>query len=303
VDRRRAEWILFTLMGATALIALILFIHDLAGLSFLNSAGAFSGRVQAIDCAAIGTIVSAAAAIRTFERYETRHSNPKRSRAALVWTLAGSFTALVVCAAALAVSATGATMIAAGYGYGTLIAVIIIRRLGLGPWGIAAIAVPAVGLALTLIASEPGLGKQGPALAFATLSPPGLTSATKRILDDTAWTGTGAGTFAAIVPIYRDIDDPAISTAPTAIAALAIELGRPMLWLIVTMTAGTIIVLLRAALGRGRDSFYSAAGVGCLITLLFLSFMNAGVLGATPATIAAAVLGLAFAQSKSRTVQ
>ena len=32
VDRQRAEWILFTLMGATALIALILLTDDLAGL-------------------------------------------------------------------------------------------------------------------------------------------------------------------------------------------------------------------------------------------------------------------------------
>jgi len=304
VDRRRAEWVLFTLMGATALIAFILLINDLAGLVFPNGARALSERAQAIDCAAIGTIVSVAAAIRTLERYQTRHSNTQRSHAALVWAFAASFTALIACTVALAVGATSATMIAVGYGYGALIAVVIIRRLGLGPWGIAAIAVSAiVGLAVVLIASEPGLGKQDVALAFASPSPPGLTSASQRILDDTAWTGTGAGTFAAIMPIYRDIDEPIVSTAPTAVAALSIELGRPMLWLIMAMLVGTIVVLLRAALRRGRDSFYSAAGAGCLIAILFLSFTNAGVLGSVTAIIAAAVLGLAFAQSKSRTVQ
>ena len=57
VDRQRAEWILFTLMGATALIALILLSDDLVGLTFLSGGGAPSVKAQAIDCAAIGTIV------------------------------------------------------------------------------------------------------------------------------------------------------------------------------------------------------------------------------------------------------
>ena len=35
--------------------------------------------------------------------------------------------------------------------------------------------------------------------------------------------GTGAGTFAAIMPIYRDVDDPATSTAPIAAAMLLIN--------------------------------------------------------------------------------
>ncbi len=303
VDRQRAEWVLFTLMGATALIALILLTHDLAGLTFLNGVGELSERSQAIDSAAIGTIVAAAVGIRTLERYETRHANPLRSDATLVRTFVACGAALLICSVAFAFASTGRAMIAAGYGFGTVIAVAVIRRLGLGPWGVAAIAVPAIGLAVLLIASEPGLRTKGVALAFAAPSPLALISASQRTLDDTAWTGTGAGTFAAIMPIYRDIDDPVISTAPTAVAALSIELGRPMLWLIVAVMVGAIVILLRASLQRGRDSFYPAAGAGCLIALVFLSFMNAGILGTATAIIAAAVLGLAFAQSKSRTVQ
>ncbi len=302
VDRQRAAWILFTLMGATALTALILLADDLVGLAFLNGAGALFERVQAIDCAAIGTILSAAAGIRTVERYEIRRANPERSGAALVWTFAACSAALLVCIVVLAISSTIAATIAAAYGFGALIAIVVIRRLGFGPWGVAAIAVPAIGLAVMLIASEPGLRTKGVVLAFAPSSAP-LTSASQRILDDTTWTGTGAGTFGAIMPIYRDMDDPEISTAPTAAATLSIELGRPMLWLIVAIIVGAIVFLLRASLQRGRDSFYPAAGAGCLITLLFLSFMDAGILGTTTAVIAAAVLGLALAQSKGRTIQ
>ena len=303
VDRQRVEWILFALMGATALIALVLLTHDLAGLAFLSSISALSERSQAVDCTVIGTIVAATAGIRTLERYEARQVDPGRSISGLVWTFAACGAALVICTVALALASTDAAMSPMGYGLGALIAIYVIRRLGLGPWGVAAIVVPAIGLAALLIASEPGLRTKGVALAFANPLPSALTSASQHILDDAAWTGTGAGTFAAIMPIYRGIDDPAISTPPTAVAALSIELGRPMLGLIVVAIVGAIVILLRASLRRGRDFFYPAAGAGCLIALLLLSFMNAGILGTATAIIAAAVLGLAFAQSKSRTVQ
>ena len=105
------------------------------------------------------------------------------------------------------------------------------------------------------------------------------------------------------MPIYRDINEPATSIAPTAAAALSIELGRPMFWLIVVGIAGAAASLLRAALQRGRDSFYPTAGAGCLIALLLLAFVNAGILGTATAVIAAAIFGLALAQTKSRPIQ
>jgi hypothetical protein len=53
--------------------------------------------------------------------------------------------------------------------------------------------------------------------------------------------GTGAGTFAAIMPIYRDVDDPVTSTAPAAAATLSIELCRPTRWLILIEIVGAIV--------------------------------------------------------------
>jgi hypothetical protein len=167
-----------------------------------------------------------------------------------------------------------------------------------------AIAVPAIAIAGFLVLSKPELGTNSITLAFATKAPPSLTSMSQRILDDAPLTGTGAGTFAAIAPIYRDADDQTERfSAPTATSELAIELGRPTLWLIVATMVGAAFVLLRAALRRGRDSFYPAAGGSCLVALMFLCFTNAGVLGSAAAIIVAATLGLAFAQRESRTVQ
>jgi hypothetical protein len=44
-------------------------------------------------------------------------------------------------------------------------------------------------------------------------------------------------------------------------------------------------------------------GGSCLVTLLLLAFVNAGLLATPVSLIAAATLGLAVAQSKSRTVR
>jgi hypothetical protein len=126
----------------------------------------------------------------------------------------------------------------------------------------------------------------------------------ERMLADAPWQGTGAGTYAAITPIYGDGAIEAIAaTAPTAAAAATVELGSPLCWLIVAANVAAIVFLFRAALRRGRDSFYAAAGAGALVALLFLFFINAGSLGSAAATIAAALTGLAFAQSKSRTAR
>jgi hypothetical protein len=295
--------ILFSLMTATALIGLTVTATNLFELPYFNSKTLVFDRTQAIDSVAMGVVIAGAAIIRTLERYETRRASPDRSVAALLRTFVACAAALAICVVVLIVSAPVGTLVATGYGVVALTSIVLIRRLGFGGWGILAIALPAIGIAGFLAASEPRLRTESFTLAFAAEAPPSLTSMSQRILGDAPLRGTGAGTFAAIAPIYRDIDDQAaISTAPTAAAAIAIELGRPMLWLIVATMTGSIFVLLRASLRRGRDSFYPMAGASCLTTLLLLSFMNAEVLGSAAAMIAAATLGLAFAQSKSRTI-
>jgi hypothetical protein len=303
VDRQRAEWVLFSLAGATALIALVVATQDLFGLTFLSPATAPFERAQAIDCVAMGAIISAAAGIRTLERFETRKSSPGRSVPVLLWTLAACSAAFALCLKILIFGSNGGVIIATSYGLVTLGSVFAIRRLALGAWGIAAFAVPTIGAAILIAASAPGLRTNSASLAFAA-SPASLTAVSQRMLDDAPVTGTGAGTFAAIAPIYRDADDLApASAAPAAAATFAIELGWPLLWLIVAAMGAATFVLLRASLRRGRDSFYPAAGGSCLLTLLSLCFVNDGLLGTAAATLFAATVGLAFAQSKSRTVQ
>lgn len=123
------------------------------------------------------------------------------------------------------------------------------------------------------------------------------------MLDDAPFWGVGAGTFGVIAPIYREFGDQFVLTEPpTAAAGIAIELGRPMLWLTLAAIVSAAVILLRASLRRGRNSFYPMAGAACVITLSLLSFMNSGTLGTSAALLFAPTLGLAIAQSKSQTV-
>jgi hypothetical protein len=293
VDRQRAEWILFALTAAVTA----------AGLMMLARPATFA-RGQTIDCIAMGIIIAGAACIRTIERYEARHSSPQRSVRVLLWTFVACSAALAISGVAVTLGATREILIATGCGIFALTCISIIRRFALGAIGTTAIAAPALGAAILLLAYYPAERSMSVTLAFAGASNPSWIALSERVLYDAPLVGTGAGTFAALAPIYRQVDDPPPdSTAATAAATVAIELGEPMLWLITVATGGFIFMLLRASLQRGRDSFYPAMGGSCLITLLLLSLNNAGLLGTASSSIAAAVIGLAIAQSKSRTAK
>ncbi len=298
VDRRRAEWILFALTTATAAIALIVLTYNVAGVALPP----FS-QAQAINCTSVGIIIASAACIRAIERYETRHLGPQQPTSILLWTGAGSTAALVICITASVLGAMFWTIFASLWGLAALVSVWIIHRFALGSWGIIAIAAPALGVAILLAAYHPPQRGDSVPLAFAGPSA-ALKALSRRVLEDAPVVGTGAGTFVALAPIYREIDEPPPgAVAATTAATVAIELGKPMFWLITVAIAVLIFILLRASLRRGRDSFYPAMGGGCLIAIFLLAFANAGLLGIATDLIVAAVLGLAFAQSKGRVAQ
>jgi hypothetical protein len=300
VDRQRAEWILFALTLAVTVVSLIVIAHAL----FLPGPWlAERPRIAALECASLGTIIAATACVRAIERYETRRargqSEPKEGRT--IRTVIACAVALVICAIAFAIDANHEALFATGYGLLTLGYVLIIRRLGLGLLGSAVMVVPAIWIAVVLVSARPTPHDMSLPLAFAAQSSPRLMALSERMLDDAPAVGTGAGTFSALAPMYREIDDPpSDSPPPTAAGAVAIELGKPMLWLIVAAAIGLILVLLRASLLRGRDSFYSAMSGCCLLTLLLMSFASPGLFETAPALLATAALGLGLAQSKSR---
>jgi FtsH-binding integral membrane protein len=106
------------------------------------------------------------------------------------------------------------------------------------------------------------------------------------------------------MPIYRDVDEAIISRSPPNVATkIAVETGRAAVWTVLFIAIVAAAALFRGALRRGRDSFYPAAGAGCVVTTVLLFFTNVGMAQTTTSVLAAAILGLALAQRVSRSIK
>jgi hypothetical protein len=302
IDRRRAEWILFLIAGACAAGAVILIIHDIAGSSFIGAESGATPRSALNALAALGVVGAGGAIDRAVERYETRRARAQMTRARFLQALAACALASAACSFALLYAAPRPIGVAGALGLATLGIVIIIRRLALRRWTAGALFAGVV-----LIGAAVAAGQTGPStnvtLRFTAGEPPPTVSISERMMMDTV-AGTGAGTYPALYPIYAGIDDPAFAaTAPTFAAQIAVELGWPVLGLVVVLALAAIGSLLRGALSRGRDSFHPAVAAGGLVTLTVAAFCDASLLTTSVLVIATAVLGLGIAQSVGRTAQ
>lgn len=303
IDRHRAEAILFALTMAATLIGLLILTTDLGGLSLLSDYDGGSARLAAIDCATLGIILAAAGALHTLERGNLRAQDQGKSAVPFQLAFAACLGAGAICSIAVFLSATRQAYFAATCGIAALAVAIIIRRFHFGPWGYSAIISTALVVAVATVALQPGGRTIDLTVAFAARGPEPLIAATQRVLAETSWVGTGAGTFAAIFPIYRDIDELTITPlSPTGAATIAVEMGRPFLWAVLIATIALIVTLMRGALRRGRDSVYSVAGASCGVVIAVLAFSNAGIFTTPALVIASAIVGVGIAQSKSRSI-
>ena len=302
-DRYRAGWILLALVAAATLIALIVLVAGTGSFTFLSTRYNGPMGIAASDGAALGVMLAAAAALHALEQRNLEPSHQRESAAWSPFTFAGCLGAFAACSLAVLVSATTQIYFAVSCGVAAIAAVIVIRRFHLGPWGYAAIV--SVALVVVIVAVAPRLGTPATniALAFSDRAPEPLIAATQRILTDTGWAGTGAGTFSAILPIYRGIDELSTgSLAPTAAAATAVEMGLIFLLFFLMTAIGLVFALLRGAVHRGRDFIYSTAGASCVVTFMVLAFGNVGVFSTPVLVIIAAVVGISIAQRKGRSV-
>ncbi len=296
VDRARAE-VALTVMCCVSLIAALLFVGAKLGTAawiglreqhIVDAAGAL---------AALGIVLNTAAVDRAFERYETRRATDgsfgRLVRSATLWLLGLSFCAIVVF-----VCASSEVAFAAAAGFISFGMIVAARRLGLRILEASAMVGLGLIIAGTIILTH---GTPTPELTLRFASDPAGVATALRILSDAGWAGNGAGSLHALVPIYAAIDTRALSV-PTA-AIMAIEMGRPAFWVNVVLSAGLFVLLLRGALKRGRDSFFPAAATAGVLLLFFEAFCDASVLNFAVDIVAATGIGLAIAQSESRTAQ
>jgi hypothetical protein len=296
LERQRAERIFLVLIGVAALVAgeLILF-----KFGYLNIAGfEFSAKLAAAQgTCVLGLILSCASAISAYEHYDRRRRNGE-SKVKTAGAITASTVVVVLCSTAIVLNADVVVLFSAVFGVGTMMAIWAIRQLRLRSWGISGIAAVAVLCTTVLLVSSPSIKDADATLALSNQSQASI-AATARMLSDVRWTGIGAGCFSALLPVYRDVDDPTANGAPTTAALIAIELGRPALWVLVILALVAALYFFRAALQRGRDYVYSATGAGSILAILILSFSNSGTIEPAASLLASIIFGLALAQSRS----
>ena len=293
LNKQRAESILFLLTGIAALIAAQLIGYDLGYLR-LPGYESLGARTDAMNVAVIGFILSCATTIRAYEHLDNPRSRKSRMMAKIV--ASASMVPLFVCLSAILISTDPILLLAALFGTGILIGVLAIRRWRLGPLGQTGIAALAAVAVFGFFAVVPANRDADPTLALSTQ---GRISSIERMLSEAKWEGSGAGSFEALLPIYRDTVEVDSLEIPTAATTIAIEMGRPFLWTCIIVALIGASTLFGRALLRGRDHVYSSAGAGCIIALLISLFANNGILGLTSSLMIGLVCGLAFAQSKS----
>jgi hypothetical protein len=291
-DRFRAEVVLTGVLAAIVLISLAFLNHDLVSPRF------FVRREEALDCACLGITLSAACGNLIFERYETRRYKSNQNQKKYLFGALACLVAFSICAGAVAVTRSGSLIFAASSAFLTFCATVVIRRFGLGRFGAVAIGSTAVVIATALVtvaATDPD-----PRFAFVKKDAAAI-EITQRMLGDAPVLGDGAGTFAALVPIYRSSGTGSKEVeAVTAAAQLSIEMGRGALWIAIMTASFVVYVLLRGAASRGRDSFYAAGAGACIVTLMNLAFVNVGLTGHALTLLSGIILGLGLPQSKSR---
>ena len=293
LDKTRAERVLSLLAAVAVLIAIELISFELGYLHLLAYERA-GERASAMNIAVMGAILCCATTFRAYEHLGStrRGKTPPTAFFAGVMSLVG----FLVCLSAVLISAELELLLGTLLGAGILGAVLAIRRWRLGPLGQAGAAALAIMAVLAFFATAPARKDTDPTLASSTQTQASLV---ERMLSDAKWTGSGAGSFAALLPIYREAGGTDAPETASAAAVIATEMGRPFLWACIIVLLVAAAVLFRRALLRGRDYVYAGAGAGCIVALLISAFANDGILVITASLVMGTVGGLALAQSQT----
>ena len=301
IDRLQAERLFFVLGFAVVVLALLSVVHQLGGFAFLGDRGSDSIRAATLTGSVYGVVLFAALAILIVERHLTRRSQHD-FRWQFLMPLAGSIGGFAFCCLATLIAGSEQTIFAAGCGLATVVIIQFVRRIGLDWRAAAAMGCVAIIGAAVIVAT-----KGHPALAdfsmrYATHTTADFISVSDRLVHGVGFAGSGAGTFEAIYRLYAVQDISGATLAPTLAAQIAIELGRPALWIMTMLMVALIFLCARGGFNRGRDFFYSIGGAGVGVASLVLAFCDIGMSNLVISMLLAASLGLALAQSLSRTL-
>lgn len=296
LDRQRAAQLLEALALTTTFVCTYSIWRYIGGMdaSSPNESAltATNGAVPAV----LGLVLCAAMVVRTIDQIR-RVRKPSGFAPAPITKLSLALLAMLTCLVAILVRSSSSIAIAALLGTGLLFTVFAIRKWFYRIWGMAGVLATAAVVFLASLTFVPMKKNTDLTIAVSMQD----HAATERMLQDTGLAGSGAGAYAILLPIHRDMGTMALRERPTAAAAIAIEMGR-------TFLAGLSIVIVLAAatlfsrsLLRGYDYVYAASGAAASVSIAVLALVEDGILDFGASLLAAALYGLAFAQSPPST--
>ena len=247
----------------------------------------------------VGIMLFAASGIMLFEKYERRHG-PRISLSRPLVPIGVTTAGLAICVSTLIAGDTShAIFFVAACGLATIVVIYAVRRMGFGPrTGLAMACVAIIAAAMIIwTKGDQTLGELS--LRYVTAASGPEVTLDKRILDAVGSTGSGAGTFSAISTIYG-AQGPSGFRPATFAAKIAIELGRPALWIIVGLACVQIALFARGAFNRGRDCSYALAGAGVTVAIVLDGFTRAALPNLAISLLVAVTLGLGIGQSIGR---
>lgn len=294
LDRQRAWQLLSVLVSVSAIVSAYSLSRQVMGWFGLPRGDTAVLLVTGAAPSVLGLVLSAAMTARAFE--DRRRAKQPSFRQAT--TLSFALLATFLCLAAILAGEDGPrTAIAALLGVGLVVAAFAIQNWFSGVWGMASVLATAAVLFLATFTLMPVRQNTDLTIALSEYN----AAATERMLQDTGQAGSGAGTYAVLLPIHRDIGAPLSQERPTAAAVTAIEMGRPFLYGLLVVAVLGAAALLRCSLRRGHDYIYAALGSGASASLAVLVLVENGILEFGASLLAAALFGLAIARSQRDT--
>ncbi len=191
LNRQRAENILLFLSMIAAVIAAGLIGVELG---YLSSPGfaQIAERADGVDIAVIGVVLSCATGVQAYEHLDNRNARRQRPQTNPIAVAAISAATLLICLIAVFIAADIILLVAMLFGIGTLAGLLSIRKWRFGPWGQAGMAAAAAIAIVGFFALVPARKDADLTVALSSQT---QTASIERMLADTKWLGSGAGSF------------------------------------------------------------------------------------------------------------
>lgn len=296
LDRQRAAQLLDGLVLTTTFVCAYSIWRYTGGLdAFSRNESALTATNGAVP-AVLGLLLSAAMVVRTIDQIR-RVRKPSGFALAPVTKLSLALLAMLICLVAILVRSSSSIAIAALLGAGLLFTVFAIRKWFYRIWGMAGVLATAAVVFLASLTFVPMKKNTDLTVALSMQD----HTATERMLQDAGLAGSGAGAYAVLLPIHRDIGTMALRERPTAAAAIAIEMGRTFLVGLLIVAVLVAATLFSRSLLRGYDYVYAATGAAASVAMAVLALVEDGILDFGASLLAAVLYGLAFAQSPPST--